>query len=210
MPRKSKLQLQMEAEAAAAIQQPTTDIAVKQPKLDKKMDSNEIEAALAKREKDKDYDKLKKLVPDLKEIITKLKQQIADLNNQIAALNDQIKAHENTIAEYSAEIARLQDEAAKSNATIAELNDRENIHQQNKARRKAETITVPVTERQRMILDYICGRENKARKRTDITPEIFVMFYIEDTLCKGNKFSMDCVPDSVLADIDKKLAADER
>ena len=49
------------------------------------------------------------------------------------------------------------------------------------------------------------GPEKKERKRTDITPEVFFMYTLSEMLIKGNKFSIKCVPDSVIEKFKKEL-----
>lgn len=59
----------------------------------------------------------------------------------------------------------------------------------------------PLTKK---ILEYLSDRESKKRGR-DIPYQAIVMFTIEELLIKGNKFSIDCVPDSVINKLKKEV-----
>ena len=72
-----------------------------------------------------------------------------------------------------------------------------------------DVMLIPITDYDRAVLQWMCDRENKKRKRTDLTPEIFLMFTIDELLVKGHKFTIDCVPDSVLRKIEKELNAEQ-
>ena len=66
-------------------------------------------------------------------------------------------------------------------------------------------ILVPISPLERKCLEYLTERERKNRRRTDITPPVFFMYVLSEMLIKGNKFSIDCVPDSVIAKFEKEL-----
>lgn len=67
-------------------------------------------------------------------------------------------------------------------------------------------ILVPVNELDMRCLEFLAARENKARKREDITPAVFFQYAIREMLIKGNKFAIDSVPDSVIDKFKKEIA----
>ena len=66
-------------------------------------------------------------------------------------------------------------------------------------------IAVPVNELDMRCLEWLADRENKRRKREDITPPVFFQFAVREMLIKGNKFAIDSVPDSVIAQFEKEI-----
>ena len=66
-------------------------------------------------------------------------------------------------------------------------------------------ILVPVTELDVKCLQYLAERENKHYNRKDITPATFFIYAVREMLIKGNKFSVDCVPDRVIAQFEKEI-----
>ena len=67
---------------------------------------------------------------------------------------------------------------------------------------KTETkgcISVPVSDLDMKCLQYMAERECRIRKRNDITPAKFFMYAVKEMLINGNKFSIDSVPDAVIA-----------
>lgn len=72
------------------------------------------------------------------------------------------------------------------------------------------TMVIPVTEFHRKVLQSLCKRENEKRKRTDLTPEIFVMFVIEEMLVNSNVFTIDVLSSSELKRIRNELNETEK
>ena len=70
-------------------------------------------------------------------------------------------------------------------------------------------ISVPVEPLEMKCLEYLSDRENRKRKRNDITPAKFFMFAIKEIFIEGNKFSIDSVPDSVIEKFKKEIADDK-
>lgn len=66
-------------------------------------------------------------------------------------------------------------------------------------------ILVPVTELDVKCLQYLAERENKHYNRKDITPATFFIYAVREMLIKGNKFSVDSVPDRVIAQFEKEI-----
>jgi seryl-tRNA synthetase len=69
-------------------------------------------------------------------------------------------------------------------------------------------MVIPVTEFERKVLESLCKRENQKRKRTDLNPEIFVMFVIEEMLVNANVFTIDVLSNSELNRIRRELQND--
>lgn len=67
-------------------------------------------------------------------------------------------------------------------------------------------ILVPVNELDMRCLEYLASRENKSRKREDITPAVFFQYAVREMLIKGNKFAIDSVPDSMIDKFKKEIA----
>lgn len=72
------------------------------------------------------------------------------------------------------------------------------------------TMIIPVTKFHRKVLQSLCLRENTKRKRTDLTPEIFVMFVIEEMLVNANVFTIDVLSNSELSRIKRELKEEEK
>ena len=67
-------------------------------------------------------------------------------------------------------------------------------------------ILVPVDALDMRCLQYLADRENKRRKREDITLAVFFQYAVREMLIKGNKFSIDSVPDSKIAQFKAEIA----
>ena len=66
-------------------------------------------------------------------------------------------------------------------------------------------ILVPVDQLDMRVLQWLAARENKIRHREDITPAVFFQFAVREMLVKGNKFAIDTVPNSVIAQFEKEI-----
>lgn len=66
-------------------------------------------------------------------------------------------------------------------------------------------ILVPVDQLDMRVLQWLAARENKIRHREDITPAVFFQFAVREMLIKGNKFAIDTVPNSVIAQFEKEI-----
>ena len=67
-------------------------------------------------------------------------------------------------------------------------------------------ILVPVDELDMRCLQYLADRENKVRHREDITPAVFFQFAVREMLIKGNKFTIDSMPNSVIKQFKNEIA----
>lgn len=138
--------------------------------------------------------------------------KIADLENKVSELEQNIREKEadnaaacETINNERAEFEALKAEHNKALATIEQLK-RDNAEQLNSLNEYDTLktsikgcISVPVDELDLKCLKYMAERECRLRKRDDITPAVFFQYAIREIFIKGNKFSIDSVPDSVIA-----------
>lgn len=124
---------------------------------------------------------------------------IAKLRGELDAAQKQVSEKDSEIAALNAKIAELRDQADKS---VQDLND---SYTRQQASMMKDHILVPISPLERKCLEYLTDREKKERKRTDITPEVLFMYTLSEMLIKGNKFSIKCVPDSVIEKFKKEL-----
>lgn len=137
--------------------------------------------------------------------IQQLKQQVTDLQQKVKDCDAYHDAASETIKEERAKYADLKakyDELSKANMKQAgRLQELDGIQHKMDGH-----ILVPVDELDMRCLKYLADRENKSRKREDITPTVFFIYAIREMLIKGNKFAIDSVPDSVIAKFKSEIA----
>lgn len=135
------------------------------------------------------------------------KKKVAELSQNLIEMEAKIKqAFEDTEAK-DREIARLEGQIASQSNDNSDLSTK--LEEMKAVMRKNDgCIAVPVTQLDRMCLDYLAQRENTARKRNDITPEVFFIYVLREMLIKGNKFSIPCVPDSKIAEFERRIKND--
>lgn len=126
-------------------------------------------------------------------------ETVVGLRNNLDAALKQVDEKDKLIESLNAKIAELRDQADKS---VQDLNESYTSQQ---ASMMKDHILVPISPLERKCLEYLTDREKKERKRTDITPEVFFMYTLSEMLIKGNKFSIKCVPDSVIEKFKKEL-----
>ena len=126
-------------------------------------------------------------------------ENIIKLRGELDAAQKQVSEKDNEISALNAKIAELRDQADKS---VQDLNE---SYTSKQASMMKDHILVPISPLERKCLEYLTDREKKERKRTDITPEVFFMYTLSEMLIKGNKFSIKCVPDSVIEKFKKEL-----
>ncbi len=144
--------------------------------------------------------------------------KIADLEKTIEALKAKIQEKEadNAAACETVNEARAEFEALKAehNAALAKIEQlqRDNADQRHTIDEYdtlktsiSGCISVPVDELDMKCLKYLAEREARLRKRDDITPAVFFMYAVREMLIKGNKFSIDSVPDNVIAKFKKEI-----
>lgn len=119
------------------------------------------------------------------------KAKIEKLNADLATANSNCEAQVQ-------EINRLKDINVQQARMIDDLNAQVAGMAANVKQTEGH-ILVPVTELDVKCLQYLAERENKHYNRKDITPDTFFIYAVREMLIKGNKFSVDCVPDRVIA-----------
>ena len=138
--------------------------------------------------------------------------KIDDLQTQISKLNEELKKK----SEELEEMDRIRGEFKEHNdSLLAKYKDiQEKWMAQNKRidelegidRKMDGHILVPVDALDMCCLQYLADRENKRRKREDITLAVFFQYAVREMLIKGNKFSIDSVPDSKIAQFKAEIA----
>lgn len=138
--------------------------------------------------------------------------KIGDLQTQISKLNEELKKK----SEELEEMDRIRGEFKEHNdSLLAKYKDlQERWMAQNKRidelegidRKMDGHILVPVDELDMRCLQYLADRENKVRHREDITPPVFFQYAVREMLIKGNKFSIDSVPNSKIAQFKAEIA----
>lgn len=129
-------------------------------------------------------------------------------NQKITELEALTEAKETRIHDLEVELESLKE----TNRTLAEQNGNLNDDLARMAAMPTTTerdeegvIRVPVTPLDRACLQWMADRENRDRRRSDITPATFFMYAVREMLIKGNKFSIKCVPDSIVDKLKKEL-----
>jgi hypothetical protein len=98
----------------------------------------------------------------------------------------------------------LQVEKDKLLFDLGKLQD-ENGKLQNEISNLRETnLIINISPLTQKILEYLSDRESKRRGR-NIPYQAIVMYAVEELLIKGNKFAIDCVPDSVINKLKKEV-----
>ena len=137
--------------------------------------------------------------------------EIKRLRSTVEELNAKIKEKE---ADNAAACDSMNEDRAKLDKLKADYDElRQQYNEQGAEieRLKGENhrydghIAVPVNELDMRCLEWLADRENKRRKREDITPPVFFQFAVREMLIKGNKFAIDSVPDSVIAQFEKEI-----
>lgn len=130
-----------------------------------------------------------KEIEDLKKELSLRESMIDDKNNLIASLNK-----------------KLEDQDNNHHAAIEQLNAGYTSRREQTLK---DHILVPVTPLDRKCLEWMTDRERKERKRQDISVEHFFMYALKEMLIKGNKFSIDCVPDKVIKQFEQEIKGKE-
>lgn len=137
--------------------------------------------------------------------IQQLKQTVADLQQKVKDCHADNEAACETITEERAKYDDLKakyEELSKANMQQAgRLEELDGIQHKMDGH-----ILVPVNELDMRCLVWLASRENKQRKREDITPAVFFQYAVREMLIKGNKFAIDSVPDSVIEKFKKEIA----
>jgi polyhydroxyalkanoate synthesis regulator phasin len=126
--------------------------------------------------------------------------EIQNANNELTERCSNLdKSYISIVEEFEAQKAENECLRGKVEALNRKLSDAENKIP------KENTMIIEVNEFQMKVLQSLCARENKKRKRTDLTPEIFVMFVIEEMLVNANVFTIDVLSSSELKRIKKEV-----
>lgn len=137
--------------------------------------------------------------------------EIKRLQAENMRLENDIKAARASLDSKGGDISKLQldynDLQQQFNAKCAEL---ETVNSKLDEYRGMEHkmdghILVPVDQLDMRVLQWLAARENKIRHREDITPAVFFQFAVREMLIKGNKFAIDTVPNSVIAQFEKEI-----
>ena len=136
-------------------------------------------------------------IKQLKKQVEELKLDLENTKNSEKAAYDALKEANDKQSALQIDFDALRAEFNGQGAAIERLkgeNHRYDGH-----------IAVPVNELDMRCLEWLADRENKRRKREDITPPVFFQFAVRELLIKGNKFAIDSVPDSVIAQFEKEI-----
>lgn len=134
-------------------------------------------------------------------------------NDELKAKLEELQAENEKLKEANIDLAKRMDDAGQLNqqeierlkADITNYQQSEEHDRMEKEQTSKSHILVPISPLERKCLEYLTERERKNRRRTDITPPVFFMYVLSEMLIKGNKFSINCVPDSVIAKFEKEL-----
>lgn len=126
--------------------------------------------------------------------VVELERRLVELQTKNAEVERELEEAQNTIGQLRADAAAASEELTAANTRNQALDQERN-----------GCMLVPVQPLDRMCLQFLADRENRQRRRTDITPEVFFMYAVREMLIKGNKFSINSVPDSKIAEFKKQL-----
>lgn len=144
-------------------------------------------------------------VKQLKENVRSMQLTIDKLTADLQTANEGNQKQKETLAQNADLIQELSEKLKASGDAFESASHRNKEYEQ----RMKGCIVVPAEPLDILCLQYLADRENKNRKRNDITPEVFFMYCVREMLIKGNKFSIDCVPDSVVKKLQQQLKAKE-
>lgn len=138
--------------------------------------------------------------------------KIAELTETIDRLKERLDQRDKEHLEYIAYNDELKQKVEAANAKCEELS-KANMQQAGRLQeldgiehKMDGHILVPVDELDMRCLQYLADRENKVRRRDDITPHVFFQYAVREMLIKGNKFAIDSVPDSIIAKFKAEIA----
>ena len=144
--------------------------------------------------------KIAELQRTVEELQTKIKEKEADNSAACETINNERTEFNELKAEYNAALAKIEQLTRDNAAQKESLNEYDTLKTSIDG-----CINVPVDAMDLKCLAYLAERENRIRKRNDITPAVFFQFAIREIFIKGNKFSIDSVPDSVIAKFEKEI-----
>lgn len=153
---------------------------------------------------------------DNEKTIAQQKETISSLSGRISEMEKELTALRHSLAEEQGNNENLCGKNEELASRISELEDRnaemglQISEAEKKQKQLAGHMVVPVSPLETECLKYLSERECKRRGRNDITPEIFFRYCVSEMLIKGNKFSVDCVPDRVINEIKARLNTEKQ
>lgn len=136
--------------------------------------------------------------------INRLKAKIKEKEADNAAACESINEEREKLANLQSAFDDLKQQFNAKCAENEELTNRLR-DKEGQIRRYDGTIAVPVTKLEMRCLEWLSDRENRRRGSDDVTPSIFFQYAVSEMLIRGNKFSIDCVPNSVIAQFEKEI-----
>lgn len=144
--------------------------------------------------------------------IAELQRKVSDLEEQLSIRDKEIKEYislgdskghefEDLRAEHNKALAIIEQLRREKSELEATANDYSTL--------KTEIdgcISVPVSPIDMKCLKYLADRENRIRKRNDITPAKFFMFAVREVFIEGDKFSIDSVPNRIIKKFEEEIA----
>lgn len=150
----------------------------------------------------KDYvAKIAELQRTVEDLTNKIKEKEADNSAACETVNEERAKFEELRAEHNQAMARIE-QLEREKSTLAETaNDYDTLKKEIDG-----CISVPVTPLHLKCLKYLAERENRTRKRNDITPATFYRFAIDEIFIKGNKFSIPSIEDRIIRKFEEEIA----
>lgn len=145
--------------------------------------------------------KIAELQRKIEELTSKIKEKEDDNAAACETVNEERAKFEDLRAEHNKALAIIEQLRREKSELEATANDYSTL--------KTEIdgcISVPVSPLDMKCLKYLADRENRNRKRNDITPAKFFMFAVREVFIEGNKFSIDCVPDRIIKKFEEEIA----
>lgn len=145
--------------------------------------------------------KIAELQRKVEELTSKIKEKEDDNAAACETVNTERAKFEELRAEYNQAMARIE-QLEREKSTLAETaNDYDTLKKEIDG-----CISVPVTPLHLKCLKYLAERENRTRKRNDITPATFYQFAIDEIFIKGNKFSIPSIEDRIIRKFEDEIA----
>ena len=143
-------------------------------------------------------------VADLEEKLKLKDNKIEELeifkDNALHGIEKQNQDFEELRSEYNEALAKIEQLESDIASKRESLNDYDTLKKE-----VAGCISVPVTPLHLKCLRYLADRENRTRKRNDITPAAFYQFAIDEIFIKGNMFAIDSVPNHILRKFEEEI-----
>lgn len=138
--------------------------------------------------------KISELQRTVEELKSKIKEKEADNAAACESVNEERGKFEELKAEHNAALAKIEQLEREKSTLEQTASEYDTLKTETKG-----CISVPVSDLDMKCLQYMAERECRIRKRNDITPAKFFMYAVKEMLINGNKFSIDSVPDAVIA-----------